>query len=198
MSEDISPEEFDIFFGNPKDDLTPAQKQYVEAMGRLRDRLLAIARKLPGYTNDRDHAWAYMDLLGREYGFTPEQIRKLTPHQLIGYAESYLAKQAREATPSETPGQEAGREPAQIGLPEQISPVTRAIATMMDCHKRTGKIPKVEDLALAVGIKSRATLYRDPRFRAARKALRAASPPVKGHRDRAGNIDVAIAEEDPD
>lgn len=114
-------------------------------------------------------------LLGNGIPLPADLIPPPLPQQSI--ATEPAAGQAEEGergTPPPT------AKPAQIGPPEQISPAARAIAIMMDRHKATGKIPKVKELALAVGITNRGTLYRDPQFNAARKALRTASRPPKG------------------
>jgi hypothetical protein len=78
---------------------------------------------------------------------------------------------------------------------EQMSAIARAIAFMSDRHKATGKVPKGEEIANAAGV-HRGTLYRDPTFRSALKAIRSASPPPKGYKDAAGNIEAVGEEED--
>jgi hypothetical protein len=80
--------------------------------------------------------------------------------------------------------------------PEQTDVVARAIALMLTWEKQERKY-KVEELARAVGT-SKATLYRDDRFQAARKAARAlGNRPPQGHKDAEGELE-AYAPEDED
>jgi hypothetical protein len=79
---------------------------------------------------------------------------------------------------------------------EQTSPVARAIALMLD-YDRRGRRITVEEIARVVGL-SRAALYRDPQFRAARAALKArrrSHGPPRGHKDVQGNVDAWDEEE---
>ena len=59
---------------------------------------------------------------------------------------------------------------------------------MMDRHKATGRIPRVEDIASAAGV-HRGTLYKYPEFKAAIQALRSRTL-RRGHRDEAGNLEA--------
>jgi hypothetical protein len=80
--------------------------------------------------------------------------------------------------------------------PEQIKAAARAIAVQLDFDGRGQRI-SVNKIAKIVG-SSRSTLYRDPQFRAARKALkenRLGQKPPQGYKDAYGNMD-ALDEED--
>jgi hypothetical protein len=75
---------------------------------------------------------------------------------------------------------------------EQISPIARAIALLHDHAQRFRKLMKNAELKALMPDTSIATLYRDPQFKAARKAikdsLRADIP--RGRKDAQGNIDA--------
>jgi hypothetical protein len=77
---------------------------------------------------------------------------------------------------------------------EQISRQARAAAFMLDRAKTTGKIPKMQDIGLAIGV-DRATLYRSEEFasfRDARKALKEKfDKPPKGTKNAAGDVDAS-------
>jgi hypothetical protein len=72
--------------------------------------------------------------------------------------------------------------------PEQMDPAANAIALMIKWDKE-GRRYTVLQLAKVVGV-SKATLHRDPQFRAARRALRAAYKPPKGSKDSNGNLEA--------
>jgi hypothetical protein len=72
--------------------------------------------------------------------------------------------------------------------PEQIDPISRAIAMMLACV-REGRKFKIQDLAKAVGV-HRSTLKRNPSFNAALEAARQRMRVPRGHKDENGNIDA--------
>jgi hypothetical protein len=82
-------------------------------------------------------------------------------------------------------------------LPEQTDPASRAIALLLAAD-REGRKTTVKEIANASGC-SRATLYRDQQFRAARRALKAKKEQERhnrktarrgGFRDAEGNVDA--------
>src|SRR5262249_38684370 len=109
-----------------------------------------------------------------------------------------------EASPAAgDPGQRAPVPPAPPGgasapvPPEQTDALSRAIALMLtwegEGHRYT-----VAELARAAGT-SRATLYRDSRFQAARKAAKAMwDKPPKGRKDLEDGLDAYAPEDEDD
>jgi hypothetical protein len=81
--------------------------------------------------------------------------------------------------------------PPQTPSIEQTSPVARAIVLLLESD-RCGQQITVDQIIAIVGC-SRATLYRDPQFRATRKALkekRQGTPPPRGHKDASGKLEA--------
>jgi hypothetical protein len=82
------------------------------------------------------------------------------------------------------------QETRQAATAEQISPVARAIAFLVQAQI-DGRKPPVRDLEKIADC-HRSTLYRDPQFKAARAALKAlrTGSVQRGHRDESGNIEA--------
>jgi hypothetical protein len=91
-------------------------------------------------------------------------------------------------SPTEVIGQPATSLGPTERPPEQIDPVSKAIALLLDGQKQ-GRKMRVPDLAGAVGV-DKSTLYRNPLFKAAWLAYRTGSKPPKGHKDSEGNLDA--------
>jgi hypothetical protein len=73
-----------------------------------------------------------------------------------------------------SPQAEGTRANGTVTPPEQTSPVARAIALMWDHHRRHNKLMPVTGLLKLITDTSKASLYRDPGFRAARAAIKKA------------------------
>lgn len=73
---------------------------------------------------------------------------------------------------------------------EQTSPAARAIALMLEAQRDGRPVPPVKDLARMVGC-DRSTLFRDPQFKAVRKALTEGPLSIpRGQRMDSGEIDA--------
>jgi hypothetical protein len=76
--------------------------------------------------------------------------------------------------------------------------VARAIALMIDHHKRHGELMKVRDLLRLVPDTSRPALYRDKSFVATRQTIKAvlAQRVPRGHRTEGGGIEAEDGDRD--
>jgi hypothetical protein len=77
---------------------------------------------------------------------------------------------------------------------DQLRPTAKAIAFMLDRVKQTGKLPQIKDILQAIPDARKATLYRDPDFRAARKALKEQALDIRhGHKTSEGDLEAEDA-----
>jgi hypothetical protein len=94
----------------------------------------------------------------------------------------------------------AGTPPAgEVRPPEQMSPMAMAIAFMSLQAKRSRKLPTIPEVEQAVPNAKKSTLYRDPAFKAARRAIKVSllSEIPKGHKTAQGTVE-ANDDEGPD
>jgi hypothetical protein len=84
--------------------------------------------------------------------------------------------------------------------PEQVSPVARAIGIMLDYQKKHGELMPIPALLKLVPDISKSALYRDPRFKAAREAIRKSrfGTVPKGHRIQGGGVEAEDYESSTD
>jgi hypothetical protein len=77
--------------------------------------------------------------------------------------------------------------------PEQMDPLAMAIAFMYQQGKRTGKLPTIPEVLQAVPKARRSTLYGNPAFKAARKAIKQSlcAEIPKGHRTQDGRVEAS-------
>jgi hypothetical protein len=122
---------------------------------------------------DGRHWLAFKEVVGR-LGVWADTCRQALTHadqrlalQLEGAGQPAHIEQA-------SPQAEGTRANGTVTPPEQTSPVARAIALMWDHHQRHKKLMPVAGLLKLIPDTSKASLYRDPGFRAARAAIKSA------------------------
>src|SRR5262249_16725836 len=121
----------------------------------------------------QDFEYGALDFKYRAAWATFGSVKFRDAAEMIAGIEQEQAELARRALAGNAPpGPNAG---AVGGPPEQISPVPKAITLIVQAQEARRAIPRIKDLATMVGC-HRATLSRDPKFRAVREA--ALRPPV--------------------
>ncbi len=151
----------------------------------LKNSISQIPELAAGLTEEKLRLWLY-----RQCNVPPTQ--DLHAAQLAPLLERALARPGPPATTAAKP-QDERQQPAAAELTvaraEQTDAASRAIALMLT-WKREQRRYTVDDLAKAAGT-SRATLYRDNRFVAARKAAKAlGNMPPSGSKDAEGGLEA--------
>jgi hypothetical protein len=150
----------------------------------LADRLLEIldgcydddkALVFPKRRYKQEHDEAVCAAVCRLTKMTRESWETLSPSGRIAWLDDAISvawERRKPAPPSPAASSEPPPAESMATLAEQTDPESQAIALVLAADK-DGRRVKMADVALAVGLKSRTSLYRWPRFKATLKALKA-------------------------